>query len=112
MDYIQQWNNPQAIFLLIPLAVTQIAYALSRLWQRCRPHVILQTLDSNTPRQPYRPVIVRTVLASLAFLVCITTMLLLLPATFLTFCCILLSSLLLTYALVHYTDHLIHNYGL
>lgn len=112
MDYIQQWNNPQAIFLLIPLAVTQIAYALSRLWQRCRPHVILQTLDSNTPRQPYRPVIVRTVLASLAFLVCITTMLLLLPATFLTFCCILLSSLLLTYALVHYTDHLIHKYGL
>ena len=54
MYFIQQWNHPEFIYLLIPLMISMLTYVYSLVWKQFRSVAIEQTFDIQDGKQNIR----------------------------------------------------------
>ncbi len=113
MFFIQYWNNPNMIFLLIPLFAGMLGYVGTVIWSKLRPYIVACAFGA-AERRSAKPIVIRLIATGFAELCCLTLFLALLPdyAIFGNFIvsfigCIVLARLQLFYGL-----HLLKRFGM
>lgn len=77
--YIQQWNSPQLIYLLIAVMIGMIAFVYCDIWKLFRAHHIKTTLASDKTQYPIRKFILKAVCGGIIVLTVSTAFLYALP---------------------------------
>lgn len=85
--YIQHWNYPHLIYLLIPMMLGMILFVFHFTWKLFRAHNVHTTLVSKNAPKSLKPFIFRLIVGSLIAFSLSTAFLLILPITlpFVTF---------------------------
>ncbi|MCL2326169.1 MAG: VWA domain-containing protein [Proteobacteria bacterium] len=114
MLFIQHWQNPQALSLIVLVMLCAQCYLAMLLWKRFRARALSQKLLAQTPLPPARPFLVRVVTAhSLVFAISVAITLLIQHYTSLTaFIFLVLINIALLLGLRHYTDYQIRRRSL
>ncbi|MBO5753858.1 MAG: VWA domain-containing protein [Proteobacteria bacterium] len=80
--YIQQWNSPHLIYLLIPVMLGMLAFVYQDIWKLFRAHHIKVTLAPDNTPYPVKSFIIKSVCGGLLAFILSTAFLLALPLTF------------------------------
>ena len=101
---IEVWNNPTAIYLLIPVMIGMLVYVRHEMWQKSRSLCIYKAFSKDGRAVRTRPFQLRCVAAEITALCISTLTLFLLPKVYLfcVFCAVLLLDVVLVFIVFLY----------